>query len=93
MRKNKLLKSMCALTTTACIITQLLIYPVIPVSADENATFGTNPQATTNVEENINPHPSFGYYDNGYDAPMIEAPAYLGLEQAVVLPSSINVFK
>ncbi|MEE1517753.1 MAG: C1 family peptidase, partial [Lachnospiraceae bacterium] len=90
MRKNKLLKSMCALTTTACIITQLLIYPVILVSADENATFGTNPQATTNVEENINLNPSFGYYDNGYDAPMIEAPAYLGLEQAVVLPSSYS---
>lgn len=90
MRKNKLLKRVCALTTSACIVAQLLLYPAIPVSADENATVEANTQSATNGEENDNPNPSFGYYDMGYDAPMIEEPVYLGLEQAVVLPSSYS---
>ena len=54
MRKNKLLKRVCALTTSACIVAQLLLYPAIPVSADENATVEANTQSATNVEENDN---------------------------------------
>lgn len=36
------------------------------------------------------PTPSFGYYDTGYNAPVIEMPEYLGLSQTVTLPETYS---
>ncbi|MBQ5918688.1 MAG: hypothetical protein IIW92_09025, partial [Lachnospiraceae bacterium] len=99
MRKNKLLDRICALTIVSCMTTQLLLYPAVPVSAEESIKTVTQASDTsineqglseqTNLQQEL-PKPSYGYYDTGYNAPVIEVPEYLGLSQAISLPTSYS---
>ena len=99
MRKNKLLDRICALTIVSCMTTQLLLYPAAPVSAEENIKMETQASDISTKEQGLSdqtssqqtlPEPSYGYYDIGYNAPVIEVPEYLGLSQAISLPTSYS---
>lgn len=99
MRKNKLFERMCVVTTVVCMTTQLFLYPVVSVSADDSleavtqAIEGDTKEQVSKEQVSLEqtlPEPSYGYYDTGYNAPIIEEIGYLGLSQAAVLPETYS---
>lgn len=94
MRKNKLLDRICALTVVSCMTTQLLLYPAVPASAEDSIKNVSQINYSDIKEKELSepdlPEPSYGYYDTGYNAPIIEVPEYLGLSRAISLPTSYS---
>lgn len=94
MRKNKLLDRICALTVVSCMTTQLLLYPAVPASAEDSIKNVSQINYSDIKEKELSepdlPEPSYGYYDTGYNAPIIEVPKYLGLSRAISLPTSYS---
>ena len=93
MRKRRPLKRVGAFATAICVNIQLLMYPTIAVNACDSIV--NTPLTYMDMEADLHQEREtedtyYGYYDTGYNAPVIEETQYLGLSQAIKLPSSYS---